>query len=123
MERMHIPPAVDGSWDSMIHEFSKGKNRLLLFGDNAEESITRKLPAEETRNKRRGQRAIGVVYNPEYERFGNYVPPFLQEDMMHFCILIKHTLYIRFICKKLKKMKTFLRLSLLDCNMVFQTNE
>jgi erythromycin esterase len=23
---------------------------------------------------RRGQRAIGVVYNPEYEIYGNYVP-------------------------------------------------
>jgi erythromycin esterase-like protein len=25
----------------------------------------------------RGQRAIGVVYHPEYERFGNYVPSVL----------------------------------------------
>jgi erythromycin esterase len=75
MQRMHVPPAVDGSWDSMIHKLSKGKDRLLLFGDNnTKESVTRKLLAEETRNKRRGQRAIGVVYNPEYERFGNYVP-------------------------------------------------
>jgi erythromycin esterase len=31
------------------------------------------LLAGETR-RRRGQRAIGVVYNPEYERYGNYVP-------------------------------------------------
>jgi erythromycin esterase-like protein len=23
MQKMHVPPAVDGSWDSMIHEFSK----------------------------------------------------------------------------------------------------
>lgn len=28
-------------------------------------------------NKNRGQRAIGVVYNPTYERFGNYVPTIL----------------------------------------------
>ena len=25
-------------------------------------------------DKLMGQRAIGVVYNPEYERYGNYVP-------------------------------------------------
>lgn len=25
----------------------------------------------------RGQRAIGVVYNPKYERYGNYVPTIL----------------------------------------------
>jgi erythromycin esterase-like protein len=74
MERMHVPPAVDGSWDSMIHELSKGHNILLLFGDNTEESVTRKVLAEEIRNKRLGQRAIGVVYNPEYEKYGNYVP-------------------------------------------------
>jgi erythromycin esterase-like protein len=94
MERMHIPPAVNGSWDGMIHEFSKGKNRLLLFGDNAEESITRKLPAEETRNKRRGQRAIGVVYNPEYERFGNYVPTLLTRRYDAFLYIDKtHALH------------------------------
>src|SRR5919109_797035 len=33
MERMHVPPAVNGSWDSMIHELSKGRNRLLIFRD------------------------------------------------------------------------------------------
>ena len=74
MQRMHVPPAVDGSWDSIIHEFSKSHDRLLLFEGDAEEGIAGKLLTEETKNKRRGQRAIGVVYNPEYERFGNYVP-------------------------------------------------
>ena len=28
-------------------------------------------------DKRRGQRAIGVVYNPQYEKYGNYVPTLL----------------------------------------------
>jgi erythromycin esterase len=74
MERMHVPPAVDGSWDRLIHELSEGHDRLLLFGDDTKESISGKLLTEETRNKRRGQRAIGVVYNPEYEKYGNYVP-------------------------------------------------
>src|SRR5215207_2303053 len=47
---------------------------LLLFDNDTEEGIAGKLLTEETRNKRRGQRDIGVVYNPEYERFENYVP-------------------------------------------------
>ena len=33
---MHVPPAVDGSWDRLIHELSKGSDTLLLFGDNTE---------------------------------------------------------------------------------------
>jgi erythromycin esterase-like protein len=74
MQRMHVPPAVDGSWDRLIHELGEGHDRLLLFDNDTEEGIAGKLLTEETRNKRRGQRAIGVVYNPEYERFGNYVP-------------------------------------------------
>jgi erythromycin esterase-like protein len=74
MQRMHVPPAVDGSWDRLIHKLGEGHDRLLLFDNDTEEGIAGKLLTEETRNKRRGQRAIGVVYNPEYERFGNYVP-------------------------------------------------
>jgi hypothetical protein len=35
-----------------------------------------------------------VVYNPEYEDLEIMYPLFLQEGMMHFCILIKYTLYI-----------------------------
>jgi erythromycin esterase-like protein len=94
MERMHVPPAVNGSWDSMIHELSKGHNMLLLFGDNTEESVTTKVLAEETRNKRRGQRAIGVVYNPEYERFGNYVPTLLTRRYDAFLYIDKtHALH------------------------------
>jgi erythromycin esterase-like protein len=81
MERMHVPPAVNGSWDSMIHELSKGHNRLPIFRDYSlkEYSEKRKLIAEEEKEDlrsktKRGQRAIGVVYNPEYEKYGNYVP-------------------------------------------------
>jgi erythromycin esterase-like protein len=78
---MHVPPAVNGSWDSMIHELSKGHNRLPIFRDYSlkEYSEKRKLIAEEEKEDlrsktKRGQRAIGVVYNPEYEKYGNYVP-------------------------------------------------
>ena len=57
MERMHVPPAVEGSWDKRIHELSEGRDRLLLFNGDIDEEIMAKLLIEETRNKRRGQRA------------------------------------------------------------------
>jgi erythromycin esterase len=81
MERMHVPPAVDGSWDRLIHELSQGRNRLLIFRDYSlkEHNGKRQLITEEEKEDlitktKRGQRAIGVVYNPEYEKYGNYVP-------------------------------------------------
>lgn len=78
MEIMRVRTAVDGSWDRLSHELSKGSDRLLLFGDNTKGDVVKQLLFEETRDKRiKGQRTIGVVYNPEYERFGNYVPTIL----------------------------------------------
>jgi erythromycin esterase len=79
MERMRVPPAVEGSWDSLLHEQSNGRNSLLVFkGDNAKTENIERLINEEIRSRRkRGQRAIGVVYNPAYERYGNYVPTLL----------------------------------------------
>ena len=66
MERMPVPPAVEGSWEDVLHRAAPD-NQLLLLGQ-----------AEATREllQARGHRAIGVVYHPEYER-GNYVPTVL----------------------------------------------
>jgi len=81
MERMRVPPAIEGSWDNILHKQSKGSNSHLIFGDNDTETNTKdQLLAEDKRIMRRtriGQRAIGVVYNPEYEKYGNYVPTLL----------------------------------------------
>jgi erythromycin esterase len=81
MERMHVPPAVEGSWDRLIHELSEGRNSLLIFRDYplGEYNGKRQLIVEEEKEDlgttiKRGQRAIGVVYNPKYEKYGNYVP-------------------------------------------------
>jgi erythromycin esterase len=65
MKRMPVPPAVDGSWDSFLHSLDNGgRNKLLTFSDI-------------DKIESRGQRAIGVVYNPSYERYGNYVETIL----------------------------------------------
>jgi erythromycin esterase len=84
MERMHVPPAIEGSWDSLIHERTNGSNSLFIFrGENNERNKAEELihGSEGIRSnnikRKKGQRAIGVVYNPEYERYGNYVPTIL----------------------------------------------
>ena len=66
MERMEVPEARADSWEDVLHQ--SGDDRLLIFDQE-------KL-SEEFR-KARGHRAIGVVYHPELESRGNYVPTVL----------------------------------------------
>jgi erythromycin esterase len=69
MEQMRVPPARAGSWEDALHEAGR-QDRLLLFAhaDLDDEFLIR-----------RGHRAIGVVYHPAYEHYGNYVPTVLPE--------------------------------------------
>lgn len=60
-ERMTVPEAREGSWDELLHR-AGGEDKLLILDSEG--------PLRETR----GHRAIGVVYHPEYESLGNYVP-------------------------------------------------
>lgn len=65
MRKIKVPEAVEGSWEHAFHVASNGENRLLLMNTIIEEkSLSDYI----------GHRAIGVVYNPEHERYGNYVP-------------------------------------------------
>jgi len=74
-ERMPVPPAQAGSWEDVFHTALAGDGPLLT-GDLSE-------AAEE----RRGHRAIGVVYDPDAERFGNYVPSRLKARYDAFVFL------------------------------------
>jgi erythromycin esterase len=65
MRSMPVPPAHEDSYEHMLHEESD-EDRLLLFDANANDRFS----------QWKGQRAIGVVYHPGYER-GNYVPTLL----------------------------------------------
>ncbi len=67
MREMRMPIARPSSWEDVLHDVSPG-DQFLLF-DPA------RLPQEFLRW--RGHRAIGVVYHPEYEWYGNYVPTVL----------------------------------------------
>jgi erythromycin esterase-like protein len=89
MEEMPVPPARAGSWEDVLHR-AGAEDKLLLFegllraGDFLEE---------------RGHRAIGVVYQPENERFGNYVPTVLPLRYDAFCYIDEssalHPLHLR----------------------------
>lgn len=66
MEKMAVPPAMNGSVEEILHRESP-ENKLLLFDKhNPDRRFNRYL----------GHRAIGVVYHPERE-WGNYVPTLL----------------------------------------------
>ncbi len=66
MERMRVPPARPESWEDVLHRATGGDALVLFDGtddggiDGLEEAID--------------HRAIGVVYDPRGERWGNYVP-------------------------------------------------
>jgi erythromycin esterase-like protein len=66
MMRMPVPPAREGSWEDVFHA-AKAENRMLILTDGSSAPYVGEefFPA-------RGHRAIGVVYDPAYEAFGNY---------------------------------------------------
>jgi erythromycin esterase len=63
---MTVPPAIAGSYDHAFHS-TELRDFLLTLRPLRERGEAGGL------NEWRGQRAIGVVYQPRYER-GNYVP-------------------------------------------------
>ncbi|MBG6109907.1 erythromycin esterase-like protein [Flavobacterium sp. CG_9.10] len=78
MRKIKVPEALEGSWEHSFHLASKGQNRLLIMN---------KIHEEKCVSSYIGHRAIGVVYNPEHERFGNYVPTILPKRYDAFIFL------------------------------------
>lgn len=62
-KQIEVPPARKGSWEDALHN-AGAFNKLLIFNEE-----NRKLF-----NNWIGHRAIGVVYDPQFEEYGNYVP-------------------------------------------------
>jgi erythromycin esterase len=73
MEKMPVPQARSGSWEDVLHRAGPD-DKMLLLTDFAEEKTGAHVNAL---MEPRGHRAIGVVYNPEYEQWSNYVPTVL----------------------------------------------
>ena len=69
MERMPVPEGREGSWEEVLHR-AGANDKLLLLGE---------VRGQDEFLEERGHRAIGVVYHPDLERYGNYVPTTLPE--------------------------------------------
>jgi erythromycin esterase-like protein len=78
MARMPVPEARSGSLEALLHE-QLGEDALLVWSPEGPR------PAE--LEQRLDHRAIGVVYRPERERRGNYVPTVLGRRYDAFCYL------------------------------------
>jgi erythromycin esterase-like protein len=67
MENMTVPDARPGSIEDLLHKESAEDKLLIFNGDDKKDRFNKVLP----------HRAIGVVYSPLHEKFGNYVPTVL----------------------------------------------
>ncbi len=67
MRTIDVPAAMQGSWEYLLHK-TGSENKLLFMEDIANDLFM---------EQHFGHRAIGVVYNPAYEQYGNYVPTIL----------------------------------------------
>ena len=81
MRKIEVPPAREGSIEHQLHRQSTA-DRYLLF--NTEDLQKRYETAVR-------HRAIGVVYNPENERFGNYVSSVMSQRYDAFIYLDQTT--------------------------------
>jgi erythromycin esterase len=86
MEIVNVPKAIEDSWDHFLHNLNeeadiKKRNKTIIFErhfyiNNLLQKVKDNAIYSENYDTK-GQRAIGVVYNPQYERHGNYVPTIL----------------------------------------------
>jgi len=68
MREMEVPEAREGSIEEILHEESS-ENRYILFSEQHDKRYQQRIR----------HRAIGVVYDPLREKYGNYVPSVLDE--------------------------------------------
>jgi erythromycin esterase-like protein len=89
MAKVIVPPAKPGSWEYLLKNEGNG-NKWLLTEDLHNIQFFEE-PIE--------HRAIGVVYNPDFEQYGNYVPSILPLRYDAFMYLDKvtalHPLHIK----------------------------
>ncbi len=68
MQSMQMPEAIRGSWEYLLHRADPA-NKLLIMDDLAHNDMLMEHHL--------GHRAVGVVYHPQFEQYGNYVPSIL----------------------------------------------
>lgn len=79
IERMRVPEARVDSYEAMMHR--SGVAEMLLLFDGSDDGGIPGL------DRVRGHRAIGVVYDPRHESWGNYVPTLLARRYDAFLFL------------------------------------
>ncbi|WP_347158230.1 erythromycin esterase family protein [Pontibacter chitinilyticus] len=77
MQKMEVPPALKGSWEALLHDINTDDKIIL----------TRHLREIPELQQHMGHRAIGVVYDPKFEAYGNYVPTIIPERYDAFIYL------------------------------------
>ncbi|MFL5742304.1 MAG: erythromycin esterase family protein [Flavisolibacter sp.] len=77
MEEMEVPEAREGSIEDLLHETSQGDHYLLFNSEEMQRKYKASIP----------HRAIGVVYDPRREKFGNYVSSALPQRYDAFIFL------------------------------------
>jgi len=75
MQFMNVPPARTGSTEALLHDATDTPAALFIVPENPPAWMV----------EERAHRAIGVVYHPEAERWGNYVPTVLGRRYDAFC--------------------------------------
>ena len=80
MQTMRVPEARPGSYEAVLHH-TGFPDFLLPFAEREAHPVVDDL------REPRGHRAIGVVYHPELEQYGNYVPTILPERYDAFIYL------------------------------------
>jgi erythromycin esterase-like protein len=73
--RMPLPPAREGSVEALLHDSVPDATALFVVPPAGPDWMARELP----------HRAVGVVYRPHAERWGNYVPTVLGRRYDAFC--------------------------------------
>jgi erythromycin esterase len=81
MRVMNVPPAKNGSWEYLLHQLD-AKDRIVFMNDEIKNQLG---------NKEFDHRAIGVVYHPQFEHLGNYVPSIMPLRYNAFIYLDKTT--------------------------------
>jgi erythromycin esterase-like protein len=80
MQEMEVPAARAASIEAILHD-EQGKNGYLIFDEEKNSRYSQRI----------AHRAIGVVYDPDRERRGNYVPSVLASRYDAFIFLDETT--------------------------------
>ncbi len=81
MQEMKVPGARENSWEDILHK-SLPRDKIIFTED---------IKGPLMMSGHLDHRAIGVVYDPDMERFGNYVPSLIADRYDAFIFLDKST--------------------------------